>query len=363
MPRTTRYSSIFALLALILAGCVQDNPAAPRSPPSAELSATPHTYVRSLTDLGTFGALHGAGFAINDGGEVAGQRNTGLSHPRAVFWSPRAGAVDLGTLGGLGSQAVGLNNRGMIIGHAQKPGAAPWPAQRHPVVWTVSRDGVQILELGPFANGRADDINERGVVVGSFSAITGPPTGFRWSRQDGVTPIPPLGGPSSMARGINEAGDIVGTSTVAPPPPFVLHAIAWWRDGTITDLGTLGASTTAMSINERREVVGFGEPCPGCPAHGFYWSEATGMIDMGTFGGVSSTAFDIDGHGRVTGTYVTADSVQHAFLWTLAGGKVDLPTLGGPGSLSGNINGRGQMTGGAEDAAGIGHAVIWQLGP
>src|SRR5687767_1181365 len=85
MPRTTRYSSIFALLALILAGCVQDNPAAPRSPSSAELSATPHTYVRSLTDLGTFGALHGAGFAINDGGEVAGQRNTGLSHPRAVF--------------------------------------------------------------------------------------------------------------------------------------------------------------------------------------------------------------------------------------------------------------------------------------
>ena len=108
-------------------------------------------------------------------------------------------------------------------------------------------------------------MNERGIVVGSFGALMSPPTGFRWSRQDGITPIPPIGGPSSMARGINESGDIVGASTVAPPPPFVLHAIAWWRDGSITDLGTLGGSTTAMSINQHREVAGFGEQCPSCP--------------------------------------------------------------------------------------------------
>jgi probable HAF family extracellular repeat protein len=86
-------------------------------------------------------------------------------------------------------------------------------------------------------------------------------------------------------------------------------------------------------------------------------------VNLGTFGGIRSFAFEIDNHGRVTGFYEMPGGIRHAFVWTLEGGKVDLPTLGGAGSSTGNINARGQVTGRAENASGASHAVIWQLGP
>jgi probable HAF family extracellular repeat protein len=357
-------ASAAAVLAAGALACGSEPPSSPLAAAAPRLAAAPHTAVRGITDLGTFGWQHGFGLEINEPGDVAGRTDLGPPNAptaiRAVFWSARTGPIDLGTLGGALSETRALNNHGTVVGMAQKPGDASF--QRHPTVWTVRPGGVETTELGPFVQGQAEDVNDRGVVVGwSAATLTGPPAAFRWTRRDGIETIPPLGGPRSQATGINGAGDVVGNSTVSPP--FVDHAVVWWRDGTVTDIGTMGGNTSARSINDVGEVAGFGQPCPACQPHAFYWSGETGIVDLGTFGGIRSFAFEIDNHGRVTGFYETPGNIRHAFVWTLEGGKVDLPTLGGADSSTGNINARGQVIGRAEDASGVSHAVIWQLGP
>lgn len=364
MRHTSSIHPAALLLAAAALGCGGESPSAPAAAPAVRRDAAPNTEVRQTMDLGTFGWQHGFGFEINDAGEIAGRTDLGPPNAptatRAVFWSDRTGAVDLGTLGGASSETRALNNHGTVAGLAQKPGDAAF--QRHPTVWYVRPGGVETVELGPFAQGQAEDVNDAGVVAGwSAATVFGPPTAFRWTADGGIDPIPPLGGPRSQAFGINQAGDVVGSSTVAPP--FVDHAVVWWHDGQVTDIGSMGGNTMARSLNARGQVVGAGQPCPGCGFHAFYWSRQDGLIDLGTFGGTRSFAFEIDVRGRVAGFYETADGVRHAFVWTQEGGKVDLPTLGGDESSSGSINGRGQVTGRAEDAFGVEHAVIWQLGP
>ncbi|HEX8907481.1 MAG TPA: hypothetical protein VF771_21730 [Longimicrobiaceae bacterium] len=365
MHRSTFLSPVALVLALAASGCGGDTPSAPAAAPPARVSAVPNTGVREVTDLGTFGFDHGFGFEINNSGEVAGRTDLGppnaptVSH--AVFWSTLTGPVDLGTLGGPGSEARALDDHGTVVGFAQKPGDAFF--QHHPTVWRVGPDGaVETTELGPFPQGQAEDVNDGGVVVGwAAASTTAPPVAFRWTADGGIVSLPPLGGPRSQAFGINAAGDVVGSSTVLPPP-FADHAVVWWSDGTVTDIGSMGGNTAARSINALGQVVGAGQPCPGCQFHAFYWSAEDGIIDLGTFGGFRSFAFEIDNRGRVTGFYETP-GVRHAFVWTKEGGKVDLPTLGGAESSTGSINGRGQLTGRAADATGAEHAVIWQLGP
>jgi probable HAF family extracellular repeat protein len=365
MIRTILLPSAAALLLLGAPGCAGESPSTAADPPPA-LSSIPHSSARGIQDLGTFGWDHGFGFEINERGEIAGRTDMGAPVPtavHAVFWSPRTGVVDLGTLGGALSETRALNDHGLVVGLAQKAGETMF-TQRHPTVWKVSPGGVQTIELGPFGQGQAEDVNNRGVVVGwSAASPVAPPTAFRWSERTGIEPIPPLAGPRSMAAGINEAGDVVGNSSVSAAPPFIDHAVVWWRNGRVTDIGTLGSSTTARSINDHGEVVGFGQPCPGCPQRPFYWSAETGIVDLGTPPGMRSFAFEIDNHGRVAGWYESPPGVPHAFIWTLQGGIVPLPTLGGAISSTGSINGRGQVTGRAQTPSGAVHAVIWQLGP
>jgi len=372
MTRGSLPSLSLALLTLAVLGCEPGAPvvSSPSDPPPGPFVAAPNVTVRSTTDLGTFGLDHGFGFEINDAGAVAGRTESGLNCAnfcRAVFWSQRTGPIDLGTLGGASSETRALNNHGLVVGFAQKSGDVLF--QGHPVIWYVRPSGVEMLELGSFVGGQVEDVNDAGVVVGWSTPVLPPAlsvqTAFRWTAREGLTVIPPLAGTRSTALGINNAGDVVGLSSVGAGPD---HAVIWRRDGTVTDIGTLGGNASARSINDRGEVTGHSRLCVGPPPcsplqHAFYWSAADGMIDLGTFGGVQSFAFEIDNHGRVTGRYDEADGTLHAFVWSKATGKVDLPTLGGLGSSTGSINARGQMTGRAQDASGVFHAVIWQLGP
>ena len=63
-------------------------------------------------------------------------------------------------------------------------------------------------------------------------------------------------------------------------------------------------------------LAGDGRPGPFIP------------IDLGTLGGVFSSASAINANGQVVGGSQTADGTYHAFSWTAAGGMVDLGTLG-----------------------------------
>jgi probable HAF family extracellular repeat protein len=166
-------------------------------------------------------------------------------------------------------------------------------------------------------------VNDVGRVVGSFVVPSGETRPFRW--ENGVmTPLPTLGGPSNnVARGINNRGQVVGTST---DRNRIAHAVLWDK-GTIVDLGTLGNTYAwANAINERGQVVGLSglpnQPPYNQVAHAVLWQN--GMIrDLGALGSGSSEAFAINDHGQVVGSATGNDGLPHAFIISAQGPEYD----------------------------------------
>ncbi|MEO7273193.1 MAG: hypothetical protein ABIX28_24135 [Vicinamibacterales bacterium] len=83
----------------------------------------------------------------------------------------------------------------------------------------------------------------------------------------------------------------------------------------------------AQMISEDGVVAGqSGEP----GYNGFAWSTDTGWVDL-TLGGTQSLASGISPNGIVTGaSFLPGDDVVHGFIWTVADGILDIGGLGGP---------------------------------
>ncbi|MFQ5463688.1 MAG: DUF3466 family protein [Phycisphaerae bacterium] len=128
---------------------------------------------------------------------------------------------------------------------------------------------------------------------------------------------------------------------------------------TITDLGTLGGSTTfAFGINDSGQVVGLSalDAQPGGDSHAFLWDNGS-MTDLGDFGGSNSSANAINNAGEVTGFAENAAGFQHAFLWQ-NGTLIDL--------MAGNTTSHGSGWAINESTQVAGHigpvAFLWEQG-
>jgi probable HAF family extracellular repeat protein len=173
-----------------------------------------------------------------------------------------------------------------------------------------------------------------------------------------VTDLGTLGGLSSSAEAINAAGQVVGESRTADD-----HLRAFlYSDGVMTDIGiSLDTNDSlARGINDLGQVVGSFAP-PGVFdefSHAFVYDSQTGvMTDLGTFGRDKSDAFGINNQGTVVGGYCDrfcspANTQTHAFSYSLPDGVfADLGTLGGTWSWAYGINNEGDIVGVAADAA------------
>jgi probable HAF family extracellular repeat protein len=169
------------------------------------------------------------------------------------------------------------------------------------------------------------------------SALAAPPAGWI------ATDLGTLGGSSSHATAVNNAGVVVGDSDTGSG---TIHAFSRAPGGTMHDLGTLpgGSFSTAVAINASGQIAGYGDIASGA-MHAIRWSAAGAATDLGDLGGGDSTAVAINDAGTVAGTSTTAAGQQHAFLRGMTGNMVDLGTLGGTWSSATAISASGQVVG------------------
>lgn len=254
---------------------------------------------------------------------------------------PRYVIIELGTLGGWSSVALGINERGQVVG-----GADTHEGWRHAYLWESGK----MTDLGTIGGPRqsgAWDINELGQVVGTSSNTGDPGLAFLW------LPEPAYGLPAGMndlghlvacctsAYALNDAGQVVGISKVSVS---VSHAFLW-ENGTMTDLGAFGGDRSlAWDVNNAAHVVGRSST-DGSPGGAFLWESGT-MKNLGTLGGGGSLAFGINDLRQVVGqAQRSGDPLGHAFEWA-NGEMVDLGAIGGFSSSGTEaINDRGQVIG------------------
>ncbi|MFT3684270.1 MAG: GC-type dockerin domain-anchored protein [Phycisphaerales bacterium] len=278
---------------------------------AAAAAATAHAQVRyTLTDMGSLGNFSSLANGISSDGRVVGEANQLPSgYDKAVRFAAGVNPVVLTGEGASGAAAHAVNSSGVVVGFTDSLNLNGF-----------AMDATGVHDLGTVSGGFSSagcDINDDGLIVGFVQSGGGFQHAVTWRKQGSqyvMTPLPELGGFSSVARGVSRNGLIVGECDL--PSNFGKPCL--WTDGgtVVHDLQIETSSFgEALGVNDAQEVVGYSYTTTGTVA--FYWSQASGELNLGGLGNAHSIARSINNRGEVVGqSYIAGTSaVQHAFVW------------------------------------------------
>ena len=198
------------------------------------------------------------------------------------------------------------------------------------------------------------DINSSGWIVGNYtSSSIYDNRSFLYDGKN-VVDLGNLGSNYTTANGINNAGQVVGSSQLANGQ----NRAFLWQNGNMNSLATLGGSfATGNAINNFGVIAGAASNTGGT-SRAVVWQQEQ-IIDLGTLGGADSNAQNINDHGQVTGYARTSGgSTLHAFLWS--GNSMLDVTQGFVGNSYGYaVNESGFVVGLASPATGNSFAFLW----
>ncbi|HWE93209.1 MAG TPA: hypothetical protein VG269_04480 [Tepidisphaeraceae bacterium] len=281
-----------------------------------------HAFLYSGGTVQTLDALPGDNIngasRINSSGQVIGTSGV-LGDPNvnhAFLYS--AGQLQaLGTLGGATSSASGINASGQVAGSSTD-------AAGYQQAFLYSGGVMQnIAATYPQTNSDAAAINDGGQVVGNVDFGNSGVQGFLYTGGT-MQFLGSLGGSVTIPEGMNNAGQVVGGSTVTPGE-FDYQAFVY-SDGKMQPLGTLGF---AYGINDSGEIVGESDVVGQGAADGFLYDNGTlydlnDLISKPLPGYVVEDANQINDEGEIAATARNALGECRAVLLTPT--AVPLPT-------------------------------------
>ena len=277
----------------------------------------------SLTSIGTLGGRNSEGFGINNAGRAAGNSDVlveGVFRTHAFRTNDKGVMEDMLVFGDdVGTTASFLNNGGRFAGASFR-----LDGTSRAVIGNGPGAYVDLGSLGGF-NSFALGLNDSNVATG-WSEINGGSNvrhGFR-SGPAGLVDLGALSaGASSEGRAINGRGDVVGFSG----NPGASRAFLAPTAGPMQDLGILpfGRSVAAYGINDLGLVVGQVDYSAG-PSHAFVWDPiAATMYDINDLIANSTSI-------TVTNAYAINFGSQIAGIGSINGelhGVILTPTPGG----------------------------------
>lgn len=186
------------------------------------------------------GATHCEADAVGSDGTIAGSCDNAV-----VAW--RSGALFTVAASGL---ARGVDGNGHVVGRAGNDAA----------VWNLQTSPASVTDLGTLGGtgSAAFGINDNGQIVGIAAISSGDFHAFLWTAKKGMIDLGTLPGATvSDAYGVNANGEIVGDSRFPDGSTYA----AYWQHGKIVDLGTLpgfaGSEALAMNINGQIAGISF----------------------------------------------------------------------------------------------------------
>lgn len=300
-----------------------------------------------MTNLGALTGTSSIAWGVNDSGQVVGY-TPGNRH--AFSWTDANGdgkkdpgeMVDLGIpVGAEAASANAINNAGQTVGtvyYSERPDQG------------FLYDGTfHLLGMLPGGySSQAYAINDSGQVVGaSYFSVEAIHHAFLWNDADRdgrsdageMHDIGHLGGEVAYAGGINDLGQVVGASAITRFIPN--HAFLWtdndgdWSAdaGEMRDLGTLGGEwSVARAINNSGQVIGESTLVVGETLdHAFLWEDGE-MHDLNDLipadsGWELTECYDINEQGQIAGSGWIGGE-KHAYLLTAVPEPATLLLLG-----------------------------------